>query len=64
MDILSPHEEASRLIAQMVMKGMSEIPTSFVPYYLNALIESSRHHQYVVVDAPIEFSAILLNDES
>ena len=64
MDTLSPQDEAKLLIAQMVMKGMLEIPTSSVPPYLSAIIESSNHHQAVVVEVPIESSVTLLNDES
>lgn len=63
MDTLSSHDEAKRLIAQMVMRGIQEINISSAPNYLNALIELSSHHQAVVVDSPIELSAILLNDK-
>jgi len=64
MDTLSPQDEAKLLIAQMVMKGILEIPTSSVRPYLSVMIESSSHLPVSVVINPIEFSVILLNDES
>ena len=64
MDTSSSREEAKFLIVQMVMKGMSEIPTSSVPPYLSAIIERSAHHPAVAVGSPIEYFVPLLKDKS